>query len=86
MTDVSITAEDRERLAKGKFSEWLRELLPGVLDETIDAKLDERIAARQGKPPAQQQQQPQGQPQPQPQQQGRRRSLFDIAMSDTFGF
>jgi hypothetical protein len=80
MTDVSITAEDRERLAKSKFSEWF--------DEFFDKKFEDAIK-RHGTSSTpktattdQQQQQPQSDGQPQP----KRRSLLETCLSDTFGF
>lgn len=93
MSDVSITPEDRERLARGKFLDWLFE---GFDDDRINKKLDERIDARitsfagGQRPPQQQQQQQEGSQgssgiftqEPAP----RRRSLLEACLSDTFGF
>jgi len=86
MTDVSITPEDREKLAKSKFKEWADEWFKDVGPAAFAAWLEE--ARKQQPQPGQstpsQPQQP-GDPQP-PQPAQRRRSLLDIALSDTFGF
>jgi len=88
MTDVSITPEDRERLAKTKFKEWADEWFKEVGPAAFNAWLEEVRKTAGGGQQQQQQQQQGNQPnqqqqQPQPQ---RRRSLLDIALSDTFGF
>jgi hypothetical protein len=85
MTDTSnmaITAEDRERLAKSKFGEWFDEFFEKKFEEAFEKKASTSRAPRA-------QQQP-GQPQPsqpEPEQpQRRRRSLLETCLSDTFGF
>lgn len=86
---MQISAEDRERLAKGKFTEWLRELGPDVIKEVMQDFIKEQRGQQQ--PPQQQQQQPPANgggvwPPQQQQPQGRKRSLLEVALSDTFGF
>jgi hypothetical protein len=86
-----ISAEDRERLARGKFLDWLFE---GLDDEKVNKKLDERIdgriAALTGRSTQSQQQgsqqQQQGSLQQEQHQPQRKRSLFDMAISDTFNW
>ena len=85
MTDtMQVTAEDRERLAKGKFKEWFNECLEEVIDDRIKKAVGPTAkAAAQGKPDegkkeeGQQQQQQDAPP---------RRSLLETCLSQTFGF
>lgn len=86
MTDVSITPEDREKLARSKFSEWLFEGLNSDAGKTWFAERVKEIQAQAGQQQQQGQQQ-QGQQQGQQQQPPqRRRSLLDMCLTDTFGF
>lgn len=86
MTDVSITPEDRERLAKSKFSEWFKEEWDKNFDEAFEKKAGsrqrrERVESSQGQ---QQQQSQEHQEEEQPKT--RRRSLLEECLSQTFGF
>lgn len=85
MSDMGISPEDRERLAKSKFGEWFDEFW----DKKFGEEWEKRVAtARQqrGNPPAP----PQGpigtQDGQQQQQPARRRSLLEECFSSTFGF
>ena len=80
---MQVTAEDRERLAKGKFKEWFNECLEEVIDDRIKKAVGPTAKAAQGKPDegkkeeGQQQQQQDAPP---------RRSLLETCLSQTFGF
>jgi hypothetical protein len=80
---MQISAEDRERLAKGKFAEWFNELFDSRIEEAVKKHVgptprgEQRQQASQG-------QQGQGEQQEQPSP--RRRSLLETCLSDTFGF
>ena len=83
MTDTSninVTAEDRERLAKSKFGEWF--------DEFFEKKFEDAMKKHGSPAPKQQQQQQQtdGQQQETEQPKRSRRSLLETCLSDTFGF
>jgi hypothetical protein len=85
MTDTSnmaITAEDRERLAKSKFGEWFDEFFEKKFEEAFEKKASTRRPqpTQPGQPAPPQQQ---SDPQPQP---TRRRSLLEECLSQTFGF
>lgn len=86
MSDIGISADDRERLAKQKFSEFLDELF----DERYIKAREKRLATTRH--PQQQQPQPQQQstgengPQQQQQRPQRRRSLLEECFSQTFGW
>lgn len=83
---MSISAEDREKLAKSKFGEWFDELF----EERFENAVKKMVEAGGGEPQGQQGQQQQGQQGQQQQQRspsiGRRRSLLETCLSDTFGF
>jgi hypothetical protein len=88
MTDVSVSQEDRERLARIKFQEWLTEGVkdPAVI-EHVKGLFNEWIAELRQQP-QQPQQKGDGQPQPPQQEQPkqRKRNLLDVCLTDTFGF
>ena len=82
---ITVSPEDRERLAKSKFGEWFDEFFDKKFEEAFDKKNKERkpgptavvreaqlveSAQHEDKAPTHQ----------------RKRSLLDIALSDTFGF
>ena len=73
MSDIS--PEDRERLAKTKFTEWFDELF----EERFNANFEKRAAQRR---PAPQQLAPQ---QGAPAQPDRKRSLFEECISSALG-
>ena len=82
-----ITPEDRERLAKSKFSEWFDEIFEERLPNAVKKMTEAAGAGDQ----QQQQGQQNGNPAPDPgqqqqQQPTRRRSLLETCLSDTFGF
>jgi len=81
-SNIQITPEDRERLAKSKFGEWFNEFFDQKFEEAFQKKAESRRAsAPQG------QQQPPPQPDPESEQpKVRRRSLLETCLSDTFGF
>lgn len=80
---MQISPEDRERLAKGKFAEWFNELFDAKIEEAVKKhgaptpRGEQRKAAESSSGGDQQQQE---------QPQSRRRSLLEMALSDTFGF
>lgn len=79
-----ITPEDRERLAKSKFSEWFDEIFEERFTNAVK-KMSE--AAGTGEQQGQQNGNPAPEPgQQQQQQPQRRRSLLETCLSDTFGF
>jgi len=84
MQGSEISPEDRERLAKGKFSEWFDENMTNKFGELFDSRLNE-IAKAGGKPPVAGQLQSQQTHQESPRQQ-RRRSLFEQCLSDAIGW
>lgn len=84
MSDMGITPEDRERLAKSKYAEWFDELF----EERFNTMFEKRAAAVRAKTPAKAEpSQPTGESEPQPSKQpGKKRSLLEVALSQTFGF
>lgn len=85
MSDIGISPEDRERLAKSKFGEWF--------DEFFDKKFAESFEKANASRPSQQrraQLEAQGQtapPAPQHEEpKVRRRSLLEECFSQTFGW
>jgi len=84
MSDVGIqvTPEDRERLAKTKFGEWFDEFFDKKFEEAFAKKAE---ATRSSTKPAQGAPQSSADP-PQQKAQPRRRSLLEMALTDTFGF
>lgn len=95
MSEIGISPEDRKRLAKIQFDEWLEEGLNARFPEKFKAAFAEAIAEL--RQPGQHQQHQQGQQgqqqqspspiqpqQPEPQR-TRRRSLFEECFSQTFG-
>ena len=81
MSNIEISPEDRERLAKTKFGEWFDEFWDKKFAEAFDAKFQEARASRPA-PPQGQPGPPPGAPEAAPQ---RKRSLLDIALTQTFG-
>lgn len=81
MSDMGISPEDRERLAKTKFGEWFDEFWDKKFEESFDKKVASVRSQRPGTPP---QGPPPSQEQPPPPQ--RRRSLLEECFSSTFGF
>ena len=79
MSNIEVSPEDRERLAKSKFGEWFDECFEKKFEEAFEKKQTAVRAARHGTP------QP-SQPQPQPDQPQRKRSLLETCLTDTFGF
>lgn len=74
-----IQPEDRERLAKVKFKEFLHEMF----EDEFNSHFDKRVTERRSQPT---QQQSAGQPQQQQQQApARKRSLFEECISNTLG-
>lgn len=83
MTDVSITPEDRERLAKSKFGEWFDEFFDKKFEEAFEKKATaSRRTPKQdgGETPTPKPEEEHESPRP------RRRSLLETCLSDTFGF
>lgn len=81
-SDEGISPEDRERLAKSKFTEWFDELYAERFPKTFDSRVEEMMKAG-GRAPAQgEQQSRQSHPS---NTSGKRRSLMEICMSDLLG-
>lgn len=93
MTDVSITPEDRERLARTKFGEWFDEFWDKKFGESFTHAVAEMGNAGSGQGSGQSGQ-GQGQNGGQSgqsggqsgQSEGRKRSLLETCLSQTFGF
>ena len=89
MSDIGISPEDRERLAKSKFGEWFDEFWDKKFNEAFEKGLSEARSRPQahvaGQPPGQPGQPPAPPEQPSPPRQ-RRRSLLEECFSQTFGF
>jgi len=84
MSDIQISQEDRERLAKSKFGEWFDEFFDKKFEEAFEKKSQTRRPAPQQGQPVQPQATPE---QPLPAQpQVRKRSLLEECLSQTFGF
>lgn len=87
MSDMGITPEDREQLAKLKFAEFGIEFLnsdagKNWFAEQVRAMQEAAKSQRRPTESAPQQQQQQQQEQPK----GRRRSALEVALSQTFGW
>jgi len=84
---MEISPEDRERLAKSKFQEWADEW-HGASKEVRKAEFLEWVDELRKAPSSGQPAQPQGTPagQPPAPTRHRKRNLFEIALTDTFGF
>lgn len=82
-TGITITPEDRERLAKSKFGEWFDEFFEKKFEEAFEKKQGSRRTPTNA---------PQSSPEPgqsaptSPQTPARRRSLLEACLTDTFGF
>lgn len=90
MTDVSITAEDRERLAKSKFEEWFDEFYNKKFPESFTQAVTQMGGQGSGQGSGQSGQE-QGQKTTHGEQQSGqeprgRRSLLETCLSQTFGF
>jgi hypothetical protein len=80
MSNIEVSPEDRERLAKSKFGEWFDEFFDKKFEEAFDRKTKvRRPASPESNASAEQGQQPQHPTQ-------RRRSLLETCLTDTFGF
>lgn len=93
MTDVSITPEDRERLAKTKFGEWFDEFWEKKFGDSFTQAVTQMGGQGSGQGQGQSGQgqgQGAGQNAPGTQQSGqnpeRKRSLLETCLSQTFGF
>jgi len=85
VSNIEISPEDRERLAKSKFQEWANEWFAEAGPAQFKTWFEEaRNEARKAQPgqPVQPQATPE-QPLPRPQ---RKRSLLEECFSQTFGF
>ena len=82
MAEVEISSEDREILAKTKFKQWFDECFTETFGGAFDKRLIEVHEAAgtkpETKPATNATVTPSG-------SKPRRRSLFDMALSDTFG-
>jgi hypothetical protein len=90
MSDIGISPEDRERLAKTKFGEWFDEFFEKKFTESFDRKIED-LRHPQGQQQSESQQSNtspalQGQQQQQRPQRQRRRSLLEECFSQTFGW
>ena len=87
MSNMEISPEDRERLAKSKFTEWANEWGETSKEARKAEFLEWLDEIRKGSSPGQPVQ-PQATPQQPlpPRQPQRRRNLLEMALSDTFGF
>ena len=82
MSNIEISAEDRERLAKSKFQEWANEWFEQVGPDRFKTWLDE---SKTTQPQPGQPAQPPAPPEHQPPR-VRKRSLLEECFSQTFGF
>lgn len=87
MSNVEVTPEDRERLAKSKFGEWFDELFDKKIDEAISKRVKSTTSKTEGSTEGTTKTETGAtdsgsteQPAP------RRRSLLETCLSDTFGF
>lgn len=80
---MQVTAEDRERLAKGKFAEWFNELFDAKIEEAVKKHSTPIPRGEQRKAAEGEQKEQEQQPEPAPQG---RRSLLETCLSQTFGF
>jgi len=87
MSNMEISPEDRERLAKSKFQEWADEW-HGASKEARKAEFLEWVdEIRKAAPPGQPAQPPAPSGErPPATTRHRKRNLFEIALTDTFGF
>jgi len=85
MSNIEISAEDRERLAKSKFTEWADEW-HGAGKEARKAEFLEWLnEVRSSGPPQGQPQRPPATQEPPPTKQ-RRTNLLQECLNSTFGF
>lgn len=84
MSNIEVSPEDRERLAKSKFGEWFDEFFDKKFEEAFAKKAQVVRSSAPRQEPGQQSSQQGSEPQA-PQTQ-RRRSLIEACLSDTFGF
>lgn len=89
MSDIGISADDRERLARTKFSEFLNELADdNWFEERYNKAREKRLGQSNQPDPGQhhsEPQPPQRQSQQPPQRQ-RRRNLLEECLSNSFGW
>jgi len=87
MSNMEISPEDRERLAKSKFQEWADEW-HGASKEARKAEFLEWVEEMRAAPSSGQPAQSSGTPEQRPSAttRHRKRNLFEIALTDTFGF
>ena len=83
MSNMEISPEDRERLAKSKFIEWANEWFAEAGPTEFKKWLEE---ARRPPTPGQPVQPQATSEQPLPPRPQRKRNLLEMALSDTFGF
>ena len=81
MSDMGISPEDRERLAKTKFGEWFDEFWDKKFGESFEKAVTEarKAPAPSSEGRSEAPQQPAARPQ-------RKRSLLEECFSQTFGF
>lgn len=79
---ITISAEDRERLAKSKFGEWFDEFFEKKFEEAFEKKQATRKPGQPTAHPAN----GDADTSSKPQQPARRRSLLEECFSQTFGF
>lgn len=84
MAEVEISSEDREILAKTKFKQWFDECFTETFGGAFDKRLIEVHEAAGTKPETRTTTTVTPNPNNSPTKQ-RKRSLFDMALSDTFG-
>jgi hypothetical protein len=85
MSNIEISPEDRERLAKTKFGEWFDEFFEKKFEEAFAKKTTEAQRSERTRQPQRQRVDGEEQPPAPPPQQHRKRSLLEVALSDTFG-
>lgn len=78
MSNIEVSPEDRERLAKSKFGEWFDEFFDKKFEEAFEKKTKVHRPRPESQPQSNGEQQ-----EPRPQ---RRRSLLETCLTDTFGF
>lgn len=83
MSNIDITPEDRERLAKTKFGEWFDEFWDKKFNEAFEKSLTQ---ARKSTPSQSSSAPPEEGQQFTPPKPQRKRSLLETCLTDTFGF
>jgi len=85
VSNIEISAEDRERLAKSKFQEWANEW-HGEAKEARKAEFLEWLEEVRKGPQSSQPSQPSQPPPQQQQERPRRTNLLQECLNSTFGF